>query len=80
MKVTVELPDEDIREICEISGTSKKGPAIRMLLNDALTLRRRERVSRKFLTGEWSVELEGFESARESDRRKARTLAVQWRD
>lgn len=80
MKVTVDLPDEDIREICEISGTSKKGPAIRMLLTDALALRRRERISRKFLSGEWSAGLKEFEPAREADRLKARTLSEQWRD
>lgn len=80
MKVTVELPEEEMREICELSGIAKKGPAIRLLLSDALQLRRRARISEKFLTGEWSTELEGYETAKDSERRAARTLAEQWRD
>lgn len=80
MKVTVELPEEEMREICELSGIAKKGPAIRMLLTDALQLRRRARISEKFLTGEWSAELEGYETAKNAERRAARTLAEQWRD
>ena len=80
MKVTVELPEEEMREICELSGISKKGPAIRMLLNDALQLRRRARISQKFLTGEWSAELGGYEAAKAKDKHSAQTLATQWRD
>ena len=32
MKITVELPENELAEICEITGISKKGPAIRKLL------------------------------------------------
>lgn len=80
MKVTVELPEEEMREICELSGISKKGPAIRMLLSDALQLRRRARISQKFLTGEWSAELDGYEAAKAKEKDTAQTLATQWRD
>lgn len=80
MKITVELPEEDVREICELTGIAKKGPAIRKLLADSIMLQRRARISEKFLTGEWSVALDGFEAAREEDRQTARTLAEQWRD
>ena len=78
MKVTVELAEEEMREICELSGIAKKGPAIRMLLSDALQLRRRARISQKFITGEWSAELEGYETAKASERQSAQTLAEQW--
>ncbi len=80
MKVTVELPEEEMREICELSGIAKKGPAIRMLLADALQLRRRARISQKFLSGEWSAELDGYEASKTTERQTARTLAEQWRD
>lgn len=80
MKVTVELPEEEMMEICELSGTQKKGPAIRILLDDALQLRRRAKISQKFLSGEWSAELEGYEVAKDAERQAARTLAEQWRD
>lgn len=80
MKITVELPEEEMREICELTGISKKGPAIRKLLADTVMLQRRARISEKFLSGEWSAELDGFEAAKHEERRSARTLAEQWRD
>lgn len=80
MKITVELPEDDLREICSITGIKKKGPAIRKLLEDALQLQRRAEISGKFLTGDWSAEVEGLEASREGDRSKSQTLAEQWRD
>jgi hypothetical protein len=41
MKITVDLPDKEIREITRLTGISKKGPAIRKLLADTLMLQRR---------------------------------------
>ena len=79
MKITVDLPEADLREICRLTGQHKKGPAIRQLLDDALRLRKRAEISAKFLTGEWSAELEGFESAKVAERREVSTLAEQWR-
>ena len=80
MKITVELQDSELREICAITGIRKKGPAIRKLLTDSLMLQRRAMISQKFLTGEWSAELDGYESAKRSERAQAQTLAEQWRD
>lgn len=80
MKITVDLPEEDLREICELTGIAKKGPAIRKMLADSVMLQRRARISQKFLTGEWSAALDGFEAAKKEDRQSARTLAEQWRD
>jgi hypothetical protein len=34
MKITVDLPETELAEICEITGISKEGPAIRRLLVD----------------------------------------------
>ena len=31
MKITVELPEAELRAICELTGIRKKGPAIRKL-------------------------------------------------
>jgi hypothetical protein len=80
MKITVELPESDLREICELTGIRKKGPAIRKLITDSLQLRKRARISRRFLAGEWSAGLEFFEAARNGDRQRASTLAEAWRD
>lgn len=79
MKITVELPENDVRDICRVTGIDKKGPAIRKLVDHALMLERRKDLSQRFLTGEWGVELDGFEAARTSSREEARTLAEAWR-
>ena len=60
MKVTVELSDSELKEVCRITGQSKKGPAIRMLVVDTLMLKRRERLAEKFISGEWGVHLPSF--------------------
>jgi hypothetical protein len=80
MKITVELPDSELREICEITGIRKKGPAIRKLLADSLMLQRRARVAQKFLTGEWAAELSGHEATKLAERGNAQTLSEKWRD
>jgi len=70
MKVTVEVSDEELREILELTGERKKGPAIRRLMEQALQLRRRQRLAQRFLAGEWGVELRGYEDAREWERQQ----------
>lgn len=80
MKITVELPDAEWRAICEITGIQKKGPAIRKLLADAVRQQQRAIIAQKFVSGEWSAELEGYESAKVAEKQKANTLAEQWRD
>ncbi|MCT0199234.1 hypothetical protein KQ313_06040 [Synechococcus sp. CS-1325] len=57
-----------MREILELSGERKKGPAIRRLLEQALQQRRRAQIAQRFLSGEWGVELEGYEADQERDR------------
>jgi hypothetical protein len=69
MKITVEIPDSEVQEICRVTGERKKGPAIRKLVADALLLKRREQLAQKFIDGEWGVELSGFEAGQAADRR-----------
>lgn len=80
MKITVDLPEKDLAEVCEMTGITKKGPAIRKLLADTLQTRRRAKIANKFITGEWSADLDGFEAAKAADRATASTLSEQWRD
>jgi hypothetical protein len=56
MKVTVEISDQEMQEVLELTGENKKGPAIRQLLDEALQLRRRAQVAERFTTasGAWS--------------------------
>ena len=75
MKVTVELSENEMAEILNFTGESKKGPAIRRLMEQALQQLRRAQIAQRFISGEWGVELEGFENDRDRDRQRAQELA-----
>jgi len=68
MKVTVELSDQEMAEILNLTGERKKGPAIRRLMEEALQQRRRAQIAQRFLSGEWGVELETYEADQEGER------------
>jgi len=76
MKVTVELSDKEMAEILQLTGEHKKGPAIRRLMEEALQQRRRALIAQRFLSGEWSVELETYESDQERERLRDQELAT----
>ena len=80
MKITVEVPDSELKEICRVTGEKKKGPAIRKLVKEALALKRREELAQKFISGEWGVELKGFEQAQAIDGRVESNRAASWRE
>jgi hypothetical protein len=69
MKITVEISDSDIKEICRITGERKNGLAICKLVTDALMLKRRAKLVQKFINGEWGVELKGIEEAQVAEQR-----------
>jgi len=79
MKITVEISDSDLKEICRLTGVKKKGPAIRKLVIDALMLKRREALAQKFLSGEWGVELKGLDAAEAAERKAERQRERRWR-
>ena len=70
MKITVELPEKDLRDICRLTGEKKKGPAIRKLLVDALMLRRRREIAGKFVSGEFGTEAPPWQETRARDKQK----------
>ena len=76
MKVTVELPDTDLEELCRLTGQAEGGGAIRTLITDALQLRRRTEIADKFMSGELGVELEAFEAGKARDRAKAQAFGA----
>jgi hypothetical protein len=79
MRITVELSDSDLKEVCRVTGEKKKGPAIRKLVADALMLKRREEIAQKFIAGEWGVELKGFEAGKAADKRADNRRGKLWR-
>ena len=80
MKVTVELSDSELKDVCRITGEKKKGPAIRKLVVNALMMKRREEIAGKFISGELGAELTGFEAARAEDRKAAKQRGTKWRE
>ena len=76
MKVTVELSDTEMTEILELTGERKKGPAIRRLMEEALQQHRRAQIAQRFLSGEWGVELESFETDQERERQRNQEFAA----
>jgi len=79
MKITVDLPDSELKEICFFTGESKKGPAIRKMVADALMMKRREMLAQKFVSGEWGVELATFEEGRSRDGQVDKKRGQKWR-
>lgn len=79
MKITVEISDSELRQVRQITGERKKGPAIRKLVADALLLKRRADLAQKFISGKCGVELEGYESARAAEKRKTKIADMRWR-
>jgi hypothetical protein len=79
MKITVEISDSDLKEVCRVTGERKKGPAIRKLVADALLLKQRAALTQKFISGKWGVELKGFEAGQTAARRKGAAAATRWR-
>ncbi len=75
MKVTVELSDQEMAEVLELTGERKKGPAIRRLMEEALQQRRRAQIAQRFLSGEWGVELDTYEPDQERERLRAQESA-----
>ncbi len=60
-----------------LNGTSA-GPTV--VKAGKAMLKRRKALTRKFVAGEWGVELAGYEAAREADRRAAAKRAKAWRN
>lgn len=79
MKITVDLSDSELKQVCRVTGQSKKGPAIRMLIVDTLMLKRRERLAEKFISGAWGVDLSSFESGVAAERNTEAARGKKWR-
>lgn len=80
MKVTVDIPDSELAEICFFTGEKKKGPAIRKMVTDALMLKRRQQLAQKFISGEWGAEFEGFEESQAKELESAEARNRAWRE
>jgi len=96
MKTTLELPDDLVKEIrlLAVQEGKKLKDAVADLLRQGLeaagsgtvvkadkaTLKRRKALTKKFVAGEWGLDLNGYEAGREADRRSALARENSWRD
>jgi len=68
MKITVDIPEKDLKDIMRFTGEKKKGPAIAKLVATSLMLRRRRELSDEVMAGKFRVEFPRWEEMREQER------------
>ena len=68
MKITVELPEKDLKDIMRFSGEKKKGPAIVKFLATGLMLRRRRELSDEVMSGAFRFDFPHWEEMQRLDR------------
>jgi len=69
VKITVDIPEKDLKDIMRFSGEKKKGPAIAKFLATELMLRRRRELSDEVMSGKVRIEFPHFEAIQELDRK-----------
>ena len=69
MKITVDIPDKDLKDIMRFTGEKKKGPAIVKLVADSLMLKRRRELSDEVMSGKVRFEFPHYEAMQELDRK-----------
>lgn len=70
MKITVDIPENDLKDILRFSGEKKKGPAIASLVASQLMLRRRRQLSDEVMAGKFRVALPDWEESRKRERQE----------
>ena len=69
MKITVDIPDKDLKDIMRFSGEKKKGPAIAKFLASELMLRRRRELSDEVMSGKQRFDFPHYEAMQKLDRK-----------
>jgi hypothetical protein len=65
-----------LRKGLAVAGAGSKERALRA---ERSLLQRRKEIAEKFISGEWGVELTGYEAGRATDRQTAQKRAKLWR-
>ena len=65
VKVTVEVSEEELKDILRVTHEKRKGAAIRQLALEALMLKKRRELLDEVEAGKWSVDLPPIERLRE---------------
>ncbi len=74
MKITVDIPEKDMKDIMRFTGEKKKGPAIAKLVATSLMLERRRELSEEVMSGKFRVDLPDWRETRAREREHDRKL------
>ncbi|HET8775100.1 MAG TPA: hypothetical protein VFP80_14965 [Thermoanaerobaculia bacterium] len=94
MATRLDLPEDLLEEIQHLASQEGRkldetvtdllrkalGGSSSGLSADAATIETRRELAEKFISGEWGVQLSGFEAARAADRDRASRYDDKWRD
>jgi hypothetical protein len=68
VKITVDIPKKDLKDVMRFSGEKRKGPAIVKFVATGLMLRRRRELSDEVMAGKFRVEFPDWEESRKRER------------
>ena len=68
MKITVDIPDADLKDIMRFAGEEEEGPALAKFLTFSLMLRRRRELSDEVMSGVFRFEFPHWEEMQRLDR------------
>lgn len=68
MKITVDIADEDLKDIMRFAVEEKEGPAVAKFLTFALMLRRRREFSDEVMSGAFRFDFPHWEEMQRLDR------------
>ena len=74
MKITVDIPEKDLKDIMRFTGEKKKGPAIASLVATSLMLKRRREMTDDIRSRKWSIDLPDWQVTRAEDKEHDRKL------
>ena len=69
MQISVNIPENDLKDIMRFSHERKKGPAIAKLLTSTLMMRRRQEFCDQVMAGKISIDFPDWEPARIAERK-----------
>src|SRR5712672_1926899 len=72
--------DETVTELLRAGLAASPVRSATVIRADAAMLEARKRIAKKFLTGEWGLDLSGFEEGRKADRDASKAQERAWRD
>lgn len=67
MKITVDIPEKDLKDIMRFTGEKKKGPAIAKLVATSLMLQRRRELSNEVMSGKVRLTFPHYEAIQKLD-------------